>query len=66
MPSPFAPSANLWTIPEATIAKTGRREEILTTQNVVRTPEDVRELYPLRDFSEPGQADTSGRLPCRA
>ena len=26
--------------------KTGSRDEILTTQNVVRTPEDVRELYP--------------------
>ena len=39
-----------------TIAKTGRREEILTTQNVVRTPEDVRELYPLRDLAEPGQS----------
>ena len=25
-----------WTIPEVTIAKTGRRDEVLTTQNVVR------------------------------
>ena len=46
---------NLWTIPEATLTRTGRREEILTTQNVVRTPEDVRELYPLRDFASLGK-----------
>jgi Fe-S-cluster-containing dehydrogenase component len=48
-------SASPWTIPGATIAKTGRRDEILTTQNVVRTPEDVRELYPLREFSSLGK-----------
>ncbi|MDQ6710346.1 MAG: 4Fe-4S dicluster domain-containing protein [Candidatus Dormibacteraeota bacterium] len=48
-------SASPWTIPKATIAKTGRRGEILTTQNVVRTPEDVRELYPLREFSGLGK-----------
>ena len=42
----------LWTIPAVTIAKTGRREEILTTQNVVRTVEDVRELYPLHELSD--------------
>jgi Fe-S-cluster-containing dehydrogenase component len=45
-------SANPWTIPQVTIAKTGRHQEILTTQNVVRTADDVRELYPLHDLSE--------------
>jgi molybdopterin-containing oxidoreductase family iron-sulfur binding subunit len=48
-------STSSWTIPQATITKTGRRDDILTTQNVVRTPEDVRELYPLRDFSNLGK-----------
>jgi molybdopterin-containing oxidoreductase family iron-sulfur binding subunit len=41
-----------WTVSDVTIAKTGRREEILTTQNIVRTMEDVRELYPRRDLAE--------------
>jgi Fe-S-cluster-containing dehydrogenase component len=43
---------NSWAIPHLTIDKTGRHEEILTTQNVVRTPGDVRELYPLHELSE--------------
>lgn len=37
---------NSWRLPHVSIQRTGRREPILTTQNVVRTPEDVRELYP--------------------
>jgi Fe-S-cluster-containing dehydrogenase component len=45
-------AGNPWTLPNVTIAKTGRRAEILTTQNVVRTAEDVRELYPLHDLAE--------------
>jgi Fe-S-cluster-containing dehydrogenase component len=45
-----------WVIPEVTIEKTGRREVLLTTQNVVRTAEDVRELYPLHKV---GQAEHS-------
>ena len=44
--------ARRWAIPEAAVTKTGRRGEILTTQNVVRTVEDVRELYPLHELSE--------------
>ncbi|MCK1335642.1 4Fe-4S dicluster domain-containing protein [Bradyrhizobium sp. 38] len=39
-------SDNSWRLPQIAIRRTGRREPILTTQNVVRTPEDVRELYP--------------------
>ncbi|EHR01816.1 4Fe-4S dicluster domain-containing protein [Bradyrhizobium sp. WSM471] len=39
-------SDNSWRLPQVAIKRTGRREPILTTQNVVRTPEDVRELYP--------------------
>jgi molybdopterin-containing oxidoreductase family iron-sulfur binding subunit len=45
-------AAHAWTIPDVAIVKTGRHEEILTTQNVVRTVEDVRELYPLHDLAE--------------
>ena len=45
-------TAHPWIITDVTIAKTGRREEILTTQNVVRAAEDVRELYPLHDLAE--------------
>ena len=45
-------TAHAWSIPDVTIVKTGRHEEILTTQNVVRTAEDVRELYPLRDLAD--------------
>ena len=44
--------AHAWTIPDVTIVKTGGQQEILTTQNVVRTAEDVRELYPLHDLAE--------------
>jgi molybdopterin-containing oxidoreductase family iron-sulfur binding subunit len=44
-------TAHPWAIPQAAIAKTGRRHQILTTQNVVRTVEDVRELYPLLELS---------------
>jgi molybdopterin-containing oxidoreductase family iron-sulfur binding subunit len=39
-----------WSIAQVTLAKTGRRSEILTTQNVVRSPDDVRELFPVRDI----------------
>ncbi len=45
-------TAHAWSIPDVTIVKTGRHENILTTQNVVRTSEDVRELYPLRDLAD--------------
>jgi molybdopterin-containing oxidoreductase family iron-sulfur binding subunit len=41
-----------WTIPQANLAKTGRRSDILTTQNVVRTPDDVRQLYPVHDVND--------------
>ncbi len=44
-------SKHLWTIPKAVITRTGRREEILMTQNVVRTAADVRELYPVLELS---------------
>ena len=40
-----------WVIADATLKSAGRREDILTTQNVVRTPDDVRELYPLKQLS---------------
>jgi Fe-S-cluster-containing dehydrogenase component len=49
-------TANSWVIPEVTITKTGRHAEILTTQNVVRSADDVRELYPLRNLSDVGKA----------
>ena len=45
-------TAHPWAIPQVTIAKTGRRQEILTTQNVVRTAADVRELYPLYNLGQ--------------
>ncbi|MGY3487116.1 Fe-S-cluster-containing dehydrogenase component [Bradyrhizobium sp. USDA 4011] len=45
-------TAHPWAIPGVTIDKTGRQEEILTTQNVVRAATDVRELYPLRDLAD--------------
>ena len=45
-------TAHAWTIPDVKIAKTGRHEEILTTQNVVRTAEDVRELYPVHNLAD--------------
>ncbi|CCD98332.1 4Fe-4S ferredoxin iron-sulfur binding domain protein precursor [Bradyrhizobium sp. STM 3809] len=41
-----------WRISQVSIRRTGRREPILTTQNVVRTPEDVRELYPLHHLTD--------------
>jgi Fe-S-cluster-containing dehydrogenase component len=52
-------TANPWTVPDVTIAKTGRRAEILTTQNIVRTADDVRELYPLRDLAEAAKTSAS-------
>ena len=47
-------TANAWTISDVKITRTSRRDEILTTQNVVRTVEDVRQLYPLRNLSDLG------------
>ena len=44
-------SSHLWHLPQVSIKPTGRREPILTTQNVVRTDEEVRELYPLHRLS---------------
>lgn len=52
--------AHPWAIPEVTITKTGRREEILTTQNVVRSIEDVRELYPLHGPLEANRSQAAG------
>jgi molybdopterin-containing oxidoreductase family iron-sulfur binding subunit len=49
-------SASPWLVRDVTITKTGRRDEILTTQNVVRTASDVRELYPLLRLSEVGKS----------
>jgi molybdopterin-containing oxidoreductase family iron-sulfur binding subunit len=49
-------SASPWLVRDVTIAKTGRRDEILTTQNVVRTAQDVRELYPVLQLSAVGKA----------
>jgi Fe-S-cluster-containing dehydrogenase component len=53
-----------WIIQGATIAKTGEREEILTTQDVVRGLEDVRELYPIRELAKANKPqDSSGPKP---
>jgi molybdopterin-containing oxidoreductase family iron-sulfur binding subunit len=49
-------SASPWLVRDVTITKAGRRDEILTTQNVVRTADDVRELYPLLQLSEIGKS----------
>ncbi|MGY4513522.1 Fe-S-cluster-containing dehydrogenase component [Bradyrhizobium sp. USDA 3650] len=46
-------SANRWHLPQVSIKPTGRHEPVLTTQNIVRTPEDVRELYPLYQLGQP-------------
>jgi molybdopterin-containing oxidoreductase family iron-sulfur binding subunit len=45
----------LWHVPDISLSRTGRREEILTTQNVVRAEEEVRELYPVRQLSQQSQ-----------
>ena len=37
----------LWTVEPVSIAATGNRREILTTQNYVRLEGDVRDLYPI-------------------
>ena len=44
---PLRTATNSWVISNLTITRTGRREEILTTQNVVRDVEQVRDLYPV-------------------
>jgi molybdopterin-containing oxidoreductase family iron-sulfur binding subunit len=49
-------SANPWRIPQVSIKPTAQREPILTTQNIVRTPEDVRELYPVHQLAQPSAA----------
>ena len=46
--------AHPWAIPGVTVRKTGRHETVLTTQNVVRTAEEVRNLYPQRQFASLG------------
>ena len=63
-------TAHAWTIPDVTIVKTDGRQEILTTQNVVRTAEDVRELYPLHNLADPTKLPAAtprkSRACCRA
>ena len=44
----------LWIIPEVAIAKTAKREEILTTQNVVRNADHMGDLYPLHKLAQLG------------
>ncbi|QOZ78799.1 4Fe-4S ferredoxin [Bradyrhizobium sp. CCBAU 53351] len=52
-----------WRIPSISVTRTGRREPILTTQNVVRTPDDVRELYPLYQLGQTPAAAASDDPP---
>ena len=52
-------STSPWRAPQVSIAPKGRREPILTTQNVVRAPDDVRELYPLHQLAQPVAAASS-------
>ena len=52
----FRATTHPWIMTDVTIARTGGRAEILTTQNVVRTAEDVRELYPLYDLATAAKA----------
>lgn len=60
-------SENFWRLPQVSVQPIGRREPILTTQNIVRTPEDVRELYPLyqsgQPFPAPAKPDHPSLLP---
>jgi Fe-S-cluster-containing dehydrogenase component len=48
-------AASPWVVAGATLTKTGRHEPILRTHNVVRTREEVDELYPLRQLGALGQ-----------
>lgn len=54
---------NRWRIAGVSVTRTGRREPILTTQNVVRTPDDVRELYPLYELGHTPAAAASDDTP---
>ena len=51
-----------WTIPNVSIVNTGRRQEPLTTQNIVRAAEYTRELYPVSKLSELGHLPPSATL----
>jgi Fe-S-cluster-containing dehydrogenase component len=48
----------LWVVPEVAIAKTAKREDILTTQNVVRNADDLGELYPLYKLTQLGASQS--------
>jgi molybdopterin-containing oxidoreductase family iron-sulfur binding subunit len=55
----------LWIIEGVTIAVTGERREILTTQDYVRLTGDTRDLYPIRslkDIGEDGRPDSTDDL----
>src|SRR6185437_4790118 len=55
----------LWIIEGVTIAVTGERREILTTQDNVRLMGDTRDLYPIRslkDIGEEGRPDSTDDL----
>ncbi|WP_439393423.1 4Fe-4S dicluster domain-containing protein [Bradyrhizobium sp. PMVTL-01] len=52
-----------WRIAGVSVKPTRRREPILTTQNVVRTPDDVRELYPLYQLGHTPAAAASDDTP---
>ena len=51
-------SEALWLIEPVTIAKTGERREVLTTQNYVRLEGGVRDLYPILSLADLALATT--------
>ncbi|WP_369725714.1 4Fe-4S dicluster domain-containing protein [Bradyrhizobium sp. LLZ17] len=50
---------NPWTVTQAVIARTGRNQEPLTTQNIVRAADYVSELYPVRKLAEAARTRSS-------
>jgi molybdopterin-containing oxidoreductase family iron-sulfur binding subunit len=47
-----------WVIEGVTLAKTGRRREVLVTQNYVRLERDVRDLFPVLSLADLAQGKT--------
>jgi len=46
---------NPWIVANPTITKTARKQEPLTTQNIVRAADYVAELYPVRELADAGR-----------
>jgi len=49
---PLRTTDAMWLVPDISLSKTGTRQDVLVTQNIVRSIEDVHSLYPLINLTD--------------